>query len=137
VHQIVSTKYFEMAVLSVILLSSISLATENPVDEHDLRNEVLNYLDWAFTAVFTVELVLKVRQTIASCSLITEWSMLFKVIDQGVILHRGSYARDFWNVMDAIVVICALVGYAAGYLNDKAQLYFAARRSIVGPLIRQ
>lgn len=29
----------------------------------------------------------------------------------GVILHPGSYLRDFWNVMDAIVVICALVGY--------------------------
>lgn len=60
IHQIVTTKYFEMVVLSVILMSSITLATENPVDEHDLRNEVLNYLDWAFTAVFTVELVLKV-----------------------------------------------------------------------------
>lgn len=30
----------------------------------------------------------------------------------GVLLHKGSYCRDFWNVMDAIVVICALVGYA-------------------------
>uniref|UniRef100_A0A915KBH1 Ion transport domain-containing protein n=1 Tax=Romanomermis culicivorax TaxID=13658 RepID=A0A915KBH1_ROMCU len=95
VHKIVATKYFEMIVLVVILLSSISLAAENPVDENDMRNSVLNYVDWAFTACFTVELILK-------------------IVDQGIILHPGSYARDIWNVMDAIVVICALVGYAAG-----------------------
>jgi voltage-dependent calcium channel N type alpha-1B len=29
----------------------------------------------------------------------------------GVILHRGSYCRDFWNVLDGIVVICALLGF--------------------------
>ena len=44
----------------VICLSSISLAAEDPVNENSIRNRVLNYLDYAFTGVFTVELFLKV-----------------------------------------------------------------------------
>jgi len=34
------------------------------------------------------------------------------LIDQGVILHPGSYCRDFWNVLDGVVVVCALIGFA-------------------------
>jgi hypothetical protein len=45
----------------VICLSSISLAAEDPVHENSMRNLVLNYLDYAFTGVFTIELLLKVR----------------------------------------------------------------------------
>ncbi len=44
----------------VICLSSISLAAEDPVHENSMRNVVLNYVDYAFTGVFTVELLLKV-----------------------------------------------------------------------------
>jgi hypothetical protein len=44
----------------VICLSSISLAAEDPVNENSRRNLILNYLDYAFTCVFTIELLLKV-----------------------------------------------------------------------------
>jgi hypothetical protein len=47
----------------VICLSSISLAAEDPVHENSRRNLILNYLDFAFTGVFTVELLLKVCVT--------------------------------------------------------------------------
>lgn len=46
----------------VICLSSISLAAEDPVHENSRRNLILNYLDYAFTGVFTVELFLKVHE---------------------------------------------------------------------------
>lgn len=78
----------------VICLSSIALATEDPVDENSPRNTVLNYFDYAFTGVFTIEMILK-------------------VIDLGIILHPGSYLREFWNIMDAVVVICA--GVSMGF----------------------
>lgn len=45
----------------VICLSSISLAAEDPIHENSTRNLVLNYLDYAFTGVFTVELFFKVK----------------------------------------------------------------------------
>ncbi|KAL3075199.1 hypothetical protein niasHS_013422 [Heterodera schachtii] len=93
VHSVVATKYFEMVVMAVICASSISLAAEDPVDDDNPRNKILQYFDYCFTGVFACE-------------------MLLKLIDQGVILHRGSYCRDFWNVLDGVVVACALVGFA-------------------------
>ncbi len=74
----------------VIGMSSIALAAEDPVNDKSERNVFLNNLDYAFTGVFTIE-------------------FLLKVIDLGIILHPGSYLREFWNVMDAVVVICAAV----------------------------
>jgi voltage-dependent calcium channel N type alpha-1B len=47
--------------MAVICGSSIALATEDPVDENSYRNVILNYLDYGFTAVFTVEMLLKVN----------------------------------------------------------------------------
>jgi len=70
VHSVVSTKYFEMVVMAVICMSSISLAAEDPVDDDNPRNRVLQYFDYCFTGVFAVE-------------------MLLKLIDMGVILHKG------------------------------------------------
>ncbi|XP_065213855.1 voltage-dependent calcium channel type A subunit alpha-1 [Planococcus citri] len=89
-HWVVNLRYFDMFIMIVIVLSSMALATEDPVNEHSERNKILNYLDHCFTGVFAVE-------------------MFLKIIDLGIILHPGSYLREFWNVLDAIVVICALV----------------------------
>ena len=44
----------------VISLSSIALAAEDPVWEKSPRNYVLNMFDYAFTGVFTIEMILKV-----------------------------------------------------------------------------
>ncbi|CAI5456021.1 unnamed protein product [Caenorhabditis angaria] len=92
IHSFVCTKYFEMMVMAVICLSSISLAAEDPVDEENPRNRVLQYMDYCFTGVFACE-------------------MLLKLIDQGILLHPGSYCRDFWNILDGIVVTCALFAF--------------------------
>lgn len=92
-HGIVNMSYFEPFIMTIIVASSISLAAEDPVLEDSEWNVLLNYFDYAFTLVFTVE-------------------MLLKVIDLGVCLHAGSYGRDFWNLLDAIVVACALIAFA-------------------------
>ena len=34
-----------------------------------------------------------------------------QVINLGVLFHPGSYCRDLWNILDATVVICALVAF--------------------------
>ncbi|XP_031638629.1 voltage-dependent calcium channel type A subunit alpha-1 isoform X8 [Contarinia nasturtii] len=91
-HWVVNLRYFDFFIMLIITMSSIALAAEDPVDENSYRNEVLNYFDYAFTGVFTIE-------------------MLLKIIDLGIILHPGSYLREFWNVMDAVVVICAAVSF--------------------------
>ncbi|KAL1275212.1 hypothetical protein QQF64_028026, partial [Cirrhinus molitorella] len=92
-HYIVSLRYFEMCILVVIAMSSIALAAEDPVQADAPRNNVLKYLDYVFTGVFTFEMVIK-------------------MVDLGLLLHPGSYFRDLWNILDFIVVSGALVAFA-------------------------
>jgi hypothetical protein len=56
----VTKKLFDMFIMLVIVLSSIALASEDPVDEDSPRNLLLGYADYGFTAIFTLECTLKV-----------------------------------------------------------------------------
>ncbi|KAL3218382.1 hypothetical protein MRX96_031572 [Rhipicephalus microplus] len=58
-HFIVNLRYFELFIMITITLSSIALAAEDPVEEDSTKNRILNYFDYAFTGVFTVEMLLK------------------------------------------------------------------------------
>ena len=60
IHYLVTVKYFDYFIMLVICGSSIALATEDPVDENSARNVFLNYLDYGFTTIFTIEMTLKV-----------------------------------------------------------------------------
>ncbi|XP_040156987.1 voltage-dependent calcium channel type A subunit alpha-1 isoform X19 [Anopheles arabiensis] len=100
-HWVVNLRYFDFFIMVVISLSSIALAAEDPVEEDSPRNKILNFFDYAFTGVFTIE-------------------MLLKIVDLGVILHPGSYLREFWNVMDAVVVICAAVSFGFDMTGSSA-----------------
>nr|KAG5712091.1 hypothetical protein BaRGS_020817 [Batillaria attramentaria] len=97
-HFVVNLRYFDLFIMIVICASSVALAAEDPVREDSQRNKILEYFDYVFTAVFTIEMILK-------------------IIDLGVLLHPGSYCRDLWNILDATVVICALIAFA---FNDSA-----------------
>ncbi|KAM6975193.1 voltage-dependent N-type calcium channel subunit alpha-1B isoform 3-T3 [Tautogolabrus adspersus] len=99
-HYVVNLRYFEMCILMVITMSSIALAAEDPVQANAPRNNVLKYLDYVFTGVFTFEMVIK-------------------MIDLGLILHPGAYFRDLWNILDFIVVSGALVAFACSGTKGK------------------
>ncbi|XP_049884551.1 voltage-dependent calcium channel type A subunit alpha-1 isoform X3 [Pectinophora gossypiella] len=92
-HWVVNLRYFDFFIMIVICMSSAALAAEDPVVEESDRNKILNCFDYAFTGVFTVE-------------------MLLKIVDLGILFHPGAYLRDLWNIMDAAVVICALVSFS-------------------------
>lgn len=70
--------------------------------------QVLQYMDYCFTGVFACEMFLKVIIPILNLIIINS----FQLVDQGVLLHPGSYCRDFWNILDGVVVSCALVAFA-------------------------
>ena len=61
VHGIVTVPCFETFIMIIIILSSIALAAEDPVQEHSQRNHILTYFDYVFTGIFAVEMLLKVR----------------------------------------------------------------------------
>ena len=52
----------DLKIVFVFNLSSIALASEDPVDEDSPRNLLLGYADYGFTAIFTLECCLKVKQ---------------------------------------------------------------------------
>ena len=61
IHWIVTKKIFDLFIMFVIVLSSIALAAEDPVSENSERNKVLGFADYWFTAIFTLEVLLKVN----------------------------------------------------------------------------
>ncbi|XP_063064429.1 dihydropyridine-sensitive L-type skeletal muscle calcium channel subunit alpha-1-like [Engraulis encrasicolus] len=85
------TKFTNM-ILLFILLSSISLAAEDPIDPKSFTNEVLAYADIVFTTVFTIEIMLKMTV-------------------YGAFLHEGSFCRNAFNILDLIVVIVSLLSF--------------------------
>uniref|UniRef100_H9G9Q8 Voltage-dependent P/Q-type calcium channel subunit alpha-1A n=1 Tax=Anolis carolinensis TaxID=28377 RepID=H9G9Q8_ANOCA len=92
-HYIVNLRYFEICILMVIAMSSIALAAEDPVQPRAPRNNVKLCIVTQGSCVYLL------------------W-LLLQMIDLGLILHRGSYFRDLWNILDFIVVSGALVAFA-------------------------
>ncbi|XP_050430003.1 voltage-dependent calcium channel type A subunit alpha-1 isoform X6 [Adelges cooleyi] len=91
-HWIVNLRYFDFFIMLIIILSSVALAAEDPIHDKSEWNDYLDIVDNVFTVIFAIEMILK-------------------IIDLGLILHPGSYLREFWNIMDAVVVICALASF--------------------------
>uniref|UniRef100_A0A3Q3WTC7 Voltage-dependent L-type calcium channel subunit alpha n=1 Tax=Mola mola TaxID=94237 RepID=A0A3Q3WTC7_MOLML len=89
-HRIINATTFTNIILLFILLSSISLAAEDPIDPMSFRNRVLAYADIVFTSVFTAEIVLKMTT-------------------YGAILHKGSFCRNSFNILDLLVVSVSLL----------------------------
>ncbi|CAF5114322.1 unnamed protein product, partial [Rotaria magnacalcarata] len=88
-HRVCNHRAFGYILLVCILLSSISLGAEDPVDSDSVRNRILNTADYFFTAVFTVEICLK-------------------VISYGLIFHPGAFCRNRFNILDIVVVAVSL-----------------------------
>ena len=60
IHGIVTFPFFETFIMVIIIMSSIALAAEDPVQENSERNHILTYFDYVFTGIFAVEMILKV-----------------------------------------------------------------------------
>ncbi|XP_027831814.2 voltage-dependent L-type calcium channel subunit alpha-1S isoform X1 [Ovis aries] len=89
-HRIVNATWFTNFILLFILLSSAALAAEDPLRAESVRNQILGYFDIGFTSVFTVEIVLKMTT-------------------YGAFLHKGSFCRNYFNILDLVVVAVSLI----------------------------
>uniref|UniRef100_A0A8D2JGV0 Voltage-dependent L-type calcium channel subunit alpha n=1 Tax=Varanus komodoensis TaxID=61221 RepID=A0A8D2JGV0_VARKO len=89
-HRIVNATWFTNFILLFILLSSISLAAEDPIRAVSFRNKILEKFDTVFTSVFTVEIILKMTA-------------------YGAFLHKGSFCRNYFNILDLVVVAVSLI----------------------------
>ncbi|XP_050572588.1 LOW QUALITY PROTEIN: voltage-dependent L-type calcium channel subunit alpha-1F [Cygnus atratus] len=91
-HALIHHHVFTNLILVFIILSSVSLAAEDPVRAHSPRNHILGYFDYAFTSIFTVEILLKMTAF-------------------GAFLHKGSFCRNWFNLLDLLVVGVSLVSF--------------------------
>ncbi|XP_043943456.1 voltage-dependent L-type calcium channel subunit alpha-1C-like isoform X2 [Protopterus annectens] len=91
-HKIVNNNIFTNLILFFILLSSISLAAEDPVRNPSFRNKILGYADYVFTSIFTLEIMLKMTA-------------------YGAFLHKGSFCRNCFNILDLLVVSVSLISF--------------------------
>ncbi|XP_041443856.1 voltage-dependent L-type calcium channel subunit alpha-1C isoform X2 [Xenopus laevis] len=91
-HTIVNNNIFTNLILFFILLSSISLAAEDPVRHNSFRNQILGNADYVFTSIFTLEIILKMTA-------------------YGAFLHKGSFCRNYFNILDLLVVSVSLISF--------------------------
>ncbi|XP_074861961.1 voltage-dependent L-type calcium channel subunit alpha-1C isoform X10 [Carettochelys insculpta] len=91
-HRIVNDNIFTNLILFFILLSSISLAAEDPVRHQSFRNQIIFYFDIVFTVIFTIEIALKMTA-------------------YGAFLHKGSFCRNYFNILDLLVVSVSLISF--------------------------
>ncbi|XP_062855271.1 voltage-dependent L-type calcium channel subunit alpha-1D [Trichomycterus rosablanca] len=91
-YRLINHQIFTNITLVFIMLSSVSLAAEDPIRSYSARNIILGYFDYAFTAIFTVEILLKMTA-------------------YGAFLHKGAFCRNYFNLLDLLVVGVSLVSF--------------------------
>ena len=102
-YKIVTSKTFEYISLGVIGFNSVTLALDDPTTNYDNNaNTELTLL-----IIYTVE-------------------MFLKIIGLGFVFNKGSYLRDYWNVVDIIIIS---TGYLP-YLSSNSSLNLSALRSL-------
>ena len=95
--RIVKWKNFDSVILVLIVISSILLAIDNPLNNPEGElSKTLAWLDMVMTILFTIEMVLKVAT--------------FGFVANG----PGSYLRSGWNVLDFFIVVISLVSLVMG-----------------------
>ncbi|KAF7249819.1 Voltage-dependent L-type calcium channel subunit alpha-1D [Varanus komodoensis] len=146
-HRLINHHIFTNLILVFIMLSSASLAAEDPIRSHSFRNnsvwdkkidkqkeisdhntisvslqedrygfflifKILGYFDYAFTAIFTVEILLKILgyADYVFTSMFT-FEIILKLTVFGAFLHKGSFCRNYFNLLDLLVVGVSLVSF--------------------------
>lgn len=81
--------------------TAVDPVTLQPDASRSAINAFISSVEPLFTALFTFEAVMK-------------------IIAMGLVVNRGSYLRDGFNILDAVVVISALLGAIPGVPNISA-----------------
>merc|ERR1719411_1125159 len=82
-------------ILVCIIVSSALLACEDPLRSKSAINNTLQYFDYVFTTIFTIE-----------CGL--------KLITYGFLFHKGAFCRSPFNILDIVVVSVSLISIFGG-----------------------
>ncbi|XP_055537085.1 sodium channel protein para isoform X45 [Wyeomyia smithii] len=106
--QLIENKYFETAVITMILLSSLALALEDVhLPQRPILQDVLYYMDRIFTVIFFLEMLIK-------------WLALgFRV-----------YFTNAWCWLDFIIVMVSLINFVASLCGAGGIQAFKTMRTL-------
>ena len=100
-------------------------------------NKFLGQLDYGFTFIFAIEVLLKVRYLDKNCLpdrnpfVRKPIELYLQILDYGLVLHPGSYLREMWNCMDLIVVSCAITSFTMDMMYVREKIEFMKSHLIV------
>lgn len=104
--RLVKKKWFDNGILGCILLSTIALAMDSPLNNpHTALSQFMKGLDWVMTVIFSFE-------------------MAVKMVGLGLWGHGEAYLTNGWNRMDGTIVIVGWVGLLA---DDSLSAFKALR----------
>uniref|UniRef100_A0A8C6VWS3 Voltage-dependent L-type calcium channel subunit alpha n=1 Tax=Nothobranchius furzeri TaxID=105023 RepID=A0A8C6VWS3_NOTFU len=139
-HKLINHQIFTNLILVFIMLSSVSLAAEDPIRNFSARNIILSYADYVFTSMFTFEILIKVNRKpptfissvlaklnflmyLLSCLsrfLSSSFPFIFSLFLVSVslcCLCSQNYFADAWNTFDALIVVGSVVDIAITEIN--------------------
>lgn len=86
IHNVVTSKYFDLAIAAVIGLNVVTMATES-YKMPEIHTYILKIFNYFFTAVFILEGTMKL-----------------------IALGVGLYLKDKWNQLDVAIVLLSVIG---------------------------
>ena len=93
-------KYYDSIVLTLIIVSTILLTLDNPLnDPESTLSKTLGIIDYFMTGAFTLECIINI--------------ILLGFLCNG----KTSYLRDSWNVLDFLIVLFSLTNIALTSYN--------------------
>uniref|UniRef100_A0A8D8MA85 Sodium channel protein n=1 Tax=Cacopsylla melanoneura TaxID=428564 RepID=A0A8D8MA85_9HEMI len=106
--QLIENKYFETAVITMILLSSLALALEDVhLQNRPVLQDILYYMDRIFTVIFFIEMLIKF-----------------------LALGFAKYFTNAWCWLDFVIVMISLINLAAILLGFQGIAVFKTMRTL-------
>lgn len=89
--RLMTSRFFEIFVIvSILFTSVISALSDSTISQGSTLDTMLDVSDIVVAAIFTLEAVIK-------------------ILALGFLLHKGSYLRSPWNIIDLCIVIFSLI----------------------------
>lgn len=107
-YQLIENKYFETAVITMILLSSLALALEDVyLPQRPILQDILYYMDRIFTVIFAFEMLIK-------------W----------LALGFQKYFTNAWCWLDFVIVMVSLINFIASLCGAGGIQAFKTMRTL-------
>ncbi|CAJ0915153.1 unnamed protein product [Ranitomeya imitator] len=103
-QKVIAHKMFDHVVLVFIFLNCITIALERPdIEQHSMERIFLSVSNYIFTAIFVVE-------------------MTIKVVALGFFSGEHAYLQSSWNVLDGVLVFVSIIDIIVSLASDGAKI---------------